>query len=201
MRVKDKIYNSLDDIAERSNGVITAEILAENGLSKYFIRKLEEDERIQKYHHGIYIADGYLPDDYYLFQKIYKNTVYSFETAMYLHGFSKRTPEAFDITVYSGYGTRNFEYPVNLHYVKAEYLDLGRITIKTPYGNDVYCYDLERIFCDLCRYTDAGVDREESNTFMRKVIADNLVDPAKLFAYAEKLGCIKRVRTVTELLI
>jgi len=201
MCVKDKIENKLNEIAERSNGVITAEVLAGNGFSKYFIRKLEKNGSIYKYHHGIYMADGFLPDDYYLFQNIYKDTVFSFGTAMYLHGFSKRTPEAFDITVYSGYGTRDFDYPVNVHYVKKEFLGLGKTVVTTSYGNSVYCYDLERIFCDLCRFTDTGVDKEESNRFMKKVIADGLIDPGRLFDYAGKLNCMRKVRNVTEVLI
>ena len=201
MCVKDKIINKLNDISKQSKGIITAETFIKNGFSKYFVRRLEENGSIYKYHHGIYIVNGFLPDDYYLFQSIYKNTVFSFGTAMYLRGFGKRTPEVFDITVYSGYGTRDFEYPVNIHYIKKEYLDLGKTMVETPYGNSVYCYDLERIFCDLCRFSDTGVDKEESNRYMKKVISDGLIDPNKLFDYAEKLNCAKKVRNITEVLI
>ena len=201
MCVKDKIFNKLDEVAKQSNGIMTTEVLAENGFSKYYIRKFEESGIIYKYHHGMYIAAGFLPDDYYLFQNIYKNTVFSFGTALYLHGLSKRTPEVFDITVYSGYGTRDFDYPVNIHYVKKEYLDLGKTVVETSYGNSVYCYDFERIFCDLCRFSDADIDKEESNGFMKKAIADSLIDSVKLYDYAEKLNCIKKVRSVTEVLI
>ena len=87
MCVKDKIENKLDEIAERSNGIITAEVLAENGFSKYFIRKLEKSGSIYKYHHGIYMADGYLPDDCYLFQGIYKDVG---KTIVITNGFVKK---------------------------------------------------------------------------------------------------------------
>ena len=38
-----------------------------------------------------------------------------------------------------------------IYYIKPELFELGRTTLKTPYGNTVLAYDLERTICDCVR--------------------------------------------------
>ena len=38
-----------------------------------------------------------------------------------------------------------------MYYIKPELFDLGKTELKTPAGNLVPCYDLERTICDVIR--------------------------------------------------
>jgi len=191
--IKNMIFNT--------NGIISIDDFKNNGITKYEIQKLINEGKISRLYRGIYLINGYFPDEFYLFQKRFKNTVFSYNTACYLLGYSERTPYSFDITTYSGDGTRNFDTNVKIHYIKRENLDLGKIKVNTPMGNEVFCYDRERILCDLIGGNNTNIDKEENNEIVRKMFDERKIDTVKLINYAKKLGYEKKVRTVMEVLI
>ncbi len=61
-------------------------------------------------------------------------------------------PRQIDLTVPYGYHVSEKglkEFAVELHYSKAEWYELGKIEIKSRYGNPVIAYDPERTLCDI----------------------------------------------------
>jgi len=192
---------NIEEIINKTNGIITAEDFRKFNITKYEIKKFLDDEKIYRYCRGIYIADGYFPDEFYIFQKKYKNSVFSYNTAMYLLELSERTPFYFDITLYSGYGLTKFEEKVKIHYTKVENLNLGKIKVKTPMGFEVDCYNKERILCDIIKGNNIGIDKEQANKFIKETIGKNKIDTIKLIDYAKKLKCEEKVRNVMEVFI
>ena len=192
---------NIDEIINKTNGIITSEDFKKFGITKYNIQKFIENEKISRYSIGIYVANGYFPDEFYIFQKKYKKTIFSYNTAMYLLGLGERTPYYFDITIYSGYGKKNFNERVKVHYAKKEILNLGKIKVKTPMGFDVYCYNKERIVCDIIKDNNTGMDKEQSNKFIKEMFEKNKINTITLLEYAKKLNCEKKVRDVMEVLI
>jgi hypothetical protein len=68
--------------------------------------------------------------------------------------------------------------------------DLGKMKIKTEYGNYVYAYDVERCICDIIR----SINREDLEQ-VKKVLRNyaNKLDFLKLKEYAEKMNIIDKV--------
>ena len=57
-------------------------------------------------------------------------------------------PQYFDVTIPRGYRFNTPPANLNIHSVSKEYSELGITLVKTPMGNEVRVYDLERIICD-----------------------------------------------------
>ena len=70
-------------------------------------------------------------------------------------------------------------------------------TLQSPQGNEVTCYDLERTICDIAR-TNKGVDIEIRNENLRSVFRNANINYQKLYAYAEQLRCLKKIRLMIE---
>ena len=133
---------------KENNGVITYDEVKQMGIDKKVISRLLEKRKIERARKGIYILPETIGDEY--FNKIYgKNAVYSHMTALYFHNLCNRIPMIYDITVSKKYyGVLDKDREVFLHKDDKELLDLGRIKIKSPQGQEIDVYDIERCLCD-----------------------------------------------------
>lgn len=139
--------------------------------------------------------------NYISFNKKYPRIIYSYNTALYLHHLTERTPDRYDVTVYSGYNTNHLPSNLDFHFIKKEIHRLGEITLKTNFGYDVKTYDLERLTCDIITLNNSNIEKEQVNKYLRKVFLENKLDTIKLINYAKKLRCEKKIRQVMELFI
>lgn len=72
-------------------------------------------------------------------------------TALYFHGLSIKAPDnIFDITVNYSYNNPKLKNH-NVFYVNNDIYNLGLTEVKTPMGNIVKAYDMERCICDIIR--------------------------------------------------
>ena len=62
-------------------------------------------------------------------------------------------------------------------------------------------YDKERTICDILKDRNTGVDKEQTNKFIRNMIVHNQVDLNKIWEYAKELKCTKQLETVMEWII
>ena len=81
-----------------------------------------------------------------------------------------------------------------------ERLELGLCLRRTPFGNEVRCYDAERTVCDLVR-SRRRLDEELVLAGLRNWGASPGRDPARLARYARALGVFDRVKTQVEVLL
>ena len=76
-------------------------------------------------------------------------------------------PSTYHITVNRGYnGSLKKCNNVKLHYVKSEIFEIGRITIKSPQGQNISCYNAERCICDLLR----DKDNQDIETYVNEML-------------------------------
>ena len=131
-----------------NNGVITSNDIKQMGIDKKVIARLLADKQIERTEKGIYILPETIGDEY--FNKTYgKNAIYSHMTALYFHNLCNRVPMIYDITVTKKYyGVLDNDQKVLLHKVDKELLNLGKMKIKSPQGQDIDVYDIERCLCD-----------------------------------------------------
>ena len=60
---------------------------------------------------------------------------------------------------------------------------------------------MERTICDILKDRNPGVDKEQTNKFIRNMIVHGQVDLNKIFEYAKKLKCEKQLKKVMEWII
>ena len=191
----------IKELLKQNNGIITTKQIEEMGISRVHIKQFIESGTIERVKKGIYISRDMLEDEFYIFQLKNKNAIFSYNTAMYLFRASERTPDKIDVTVYSGYNVQRFPNNMKVHYVKKNLLNLGVAIVNSPSGFKVKVYNMERTICDILKDRNTGVDKEQTNKFIRNMIVHNQVDLNKIWEYAKKLKCTKQLKTVMEWII
>ena len=147
MTNEEKILKILKD----NNGIITAKEVKENNIEKIYLTRLVNKGVIDRVKRGLYVSKNSWGDEY--LNLIYgTNAIYSYETALYFFGLCESVPIKYNLTVPRGYnGSLNHNDKVFLHFIKKEYFDIGKVTIKSPQGQIITCYNAERSICDLLK--------------------------------------------------
>lgn len=195
------MQEKIKKLLKRNNGIITTKQIEKIGISRVHIKQFIESGMIERVKKGIYISKDMLEDEFYIFQLKNKNAIFSYNTAMYLFRASERTPDKIDVTVYSGYNVQRFPKNMKVHYVKKDLLNLGVVIVNSPSGFKVKVYNMERTICDILKDRNTGVDKEQTNKFIRNMIVHNQVDLNKIWEYAKKLKCEKKLEEVMEWII
>ena len=144
--------NELTAMARSNGGIIETKIAAQHGISKAMLYKLCKEDRIHRIVKGQYILPDDIQDELLSISKRSENIIFSHETALYLHGISDRTPFEHTVTAPSGcIPSAAIKSECKVYYIKPELFELGKTEMKTPSGNFVHCYDVERTVCDVIR--------------------------------------------------
>ena len=188
-------------LVSENNGHITTKQVVENNINKMALKRLCDDKKLERVSTGYYYLPGTFIDEYYKVLSKCKSAVFSFTTALYLHDLTDRTPIYFDITVQRGYGgnLQNIDN-IYLHYVDKEILNLGMIEIKSPFGMNIKCYDVERTICDLIKDKN-NMDKEIYSKALKEYAKRKDKDLLKLAKYAKKLNIEKELVDVMEVLL
>lgn len=185
---------------KENNGVITYNDIKQMGIDKKVIARLLADKQIERAEKGIYILPETIGDEY--FNKTYgKNAIYSHMTALYFHNLCNRVPMIYDITVTKKYyGVLDNDPKVLLHKVDKELLNLGKMKIKSPQGQDIDVYDIERCLCDCLKDKNTIASeyiKEAFNIYFKKMKKDTF----KIMKYAKKLSIEKEMHDYLEVLL
>lgn len=189
--VEKKIYEA---------GVLTSKQIEEMGISRVSITNWVKKGLIERVSRGVYILPNDLIDTLFIIQSKCKKGIYSHETALMLHDLSDYTPSKNIMTLPIGYNVHRLKNElVEFHWIKNEIHELGVMTIKSPYGNEIKVYDLERTVCDIIKYRKK-MDRAIVNSSLKEYINRSDAKRFKLTIYAKKLGISKIVSEVMEVL-
>lgn len=141
-------------LIEKKNGIITTKEIVENNINRVFLTRLVNKGELERVKNGLYVLPFTWGDEY--FNLTYgNNAIFSYETALYFLNLCETVPSTYHITVNRGYnGSLKKNNNVKLHFVKNEIFELGKIMIKSPQGQNVFCYDAERCICDLLKDKD-----------------------------------------------
>lgn len=185
---------------ESKSGAITASQVTEAGFHRSVLQKLVDDGSLEKVSRGLYIRSDAWEDDFYLLQQKYSRGIYSHDTALYLLGYSDRTPAKYAMTFPKGYNAASLkaEPLIVKHAIPANY-ELGKIQITSPAGNPIWIYDLERTLCDVLR--GSGSDIQIVLPAMKKYALSKGKNIHKLMQYAEKLRVKPKVLRYMEVLL
>lgn len=127
--------------------------------------------------------------------------IFSHETALFLHGISERTPFEHTITAPSGcIPSAAIKSECKVYYIKPELFELGKTVLKTPAGNDVPVYDLERTICDAVRSRNK-IGTETFLAALKLYATSPKKDLNRLNACAKELRVANMLRRYLEVLL
>ena len=188
-------------IASEHGGIIEAKVAAQRGISKAMLYKLCKEDKIHRIVKGQYILPDDMQDELLSISKRSDKIIFSHETALFLHGISDRTPFEHTITAPSGcIPSVAIKSECKVYYIKPELFDLGRTMLKTPAGNKVQVYDLERTICDVIRSRNK-LGTETFLAALKMYAASPKKNLNKLNTYAKQLRVEKVLRQYLEVLL
>lgn len=138
--------------------VITNKEIEKLGYGRQSLAELTKKNKIERLRPGVYQVKGEVVDDFAFISSNSNRIVFSYNTALYLYNLSDRTPNTFHISVPQGYNASHIKRRnknIVVHYIKKEWHEIGKTEIKSPQGNSIPVYDLEKTICDII------IDREK----------------------------------------
>ena len=193
--------SELTAIASEHGGIIEAKVAAQRGISKAMLYKLCKEDKIHRIVKGQYILPNDMQDELLSISKRSDKIIFSHETALFLHGISDRTPFEHTITAPSGcIPSVAIKSECKVYYIKQELFELGKTMLKTPAGNEVQSYDLERTICDIIRSRNK-LGTETFLAALKMYSASPKKNLNKLNTYAKQMRVEKVLRQYLEVLL
>ena len=139
-------------IASANHGILkTADVVAA-GISKKALAEFVKDRGFERAAHGIYCDPDAWTDEMLVLQLRCPKTIFSHDTALFLHDLTDREPLTYTVTAKTGYNPSHLtETGVKVYTVKKELFEIGMMNSLTPFGNCINIYNMERTICDVIR--------------------------------------------------
>jgi predicted transcriptional regulator of viral defense system len=191
----------LEELIKKQNGYITTQDANDEGIHREYLTMLVEEEKLIRVSPGVYRSKEAWEDKLYMYQQKKKRMVYSHDTALYLHGLSDRDPIRYSVTLPTGYNTSQIKHIELITFtIKPSLFELGKMTMKSPFGNDITVYDKERTICDIIR-SRSRMDKEILNDGLKRYVKDTSKNLGNLLMYAKKMGIDHVLRNYMEILL
>ena len=191
----------LESIAKLHGGIVETKIAAERGISKAMLCKLCKEGKIYRIVKGQYVLPDDMQDELLSISKRSENVIFSHETALFLHGISDRLPLEHTVTAPSDcIPSAAIKAECKVYYIKPELFRLGKTMLKTPAGNEVPVYDLERTVCDVIRSRNK-LGTETFWAALKLYAATPKKDLNKLGSYAKKFRVPNILQQYLEVLL
>ena len=198
--MNDKV-NAIYNAAEHTDGIIRTSEIEKLGIGRYNLSNLVEQGVLVRESHGIYSVSNEHPDEYYLIQVRSDKLLFSYGTALFLHGLSDRVPNIIDVTLPQGYNASRLKKSnksIRVHYVRPEYLEYEVEELETPQGYKVKVYSRERCICELIKKPNS-VDKQIYTQAIKQFF-NELKSPRKLLNAAKSFDVEEQVRKYMEVL-
>ena len=187
-------------ISKSTSGIISTQEVFEENITRNTLNKFIKNGELTRFGRGLYIINSAWGDDFFSLQKKYRKGIYSHDTALYLLGYSDRTPSIYTMTFPKGYNSPSIKQE-NIKVVRVipDNYDLGIIEIQSPSNNTIRIYNLERTLCDILR--GKGSDIQIINAAMKKYAISKEKNINLLMQYAEQLKVKDKILRYMEVLL
>jgi len=183
-----------------ANGVLRTAQLTEAGYSYYDIKKLLEEDIIERIRHGWYRHPALSDNEWVEVGSLITGGFFCLHSAAQLHELSTFVSGSYQVAIHWKKRVRRPSYPpVKLYYWKDVQYELGQVK-KEVDGAHVPIYDMEKTVCDFLKA------RNKLGMEAAKEVANNYVnhpdrDFNKLMRYANALGISSVARQYFGLLV
>jgi hypothetical protein len=188
------------EAAKKNNGIITAAQSKQLGAPSISLTRMVDEKVLHRVARGVYSLDASDTDPWFFLQSQNPTCVFSYTSALSLQDATDLIPEHPEVTVYGGYNASHFPEGTIIHYVNRDILSLGEIIVKTRYGNEVRCYDMERIICDFIG-NRSKIDIELFSKTLQNYANNSQANLRKLMNYAKQMGIYEKVQAIMEVLL
>jgi predicted transcriptional regulator of viral defense system len=198
---KENPIEKIRDILKDQNGILLTSDLAKFGIPRTYLTTLVKNGEIQRISRGVYSAVNYMTDEMASMQARYKGAIFSHETALYLLRLTDRTPLFYSVTVPAAYNATPLKASgAKVYFVNRGLYLLGVITIKSPHGNDIKTFNLDRTICDVLRSRNK-IDIQFVNEALKKYVIHKERNIDQLYSFAKQFRIQKIVREYIEVLL
>ena len=204
MSVKSDLprIDKLRQIMKSRQGLLLTSDLAGFNIPRTYLSIMEQNGEIERVSRGVYRSTAtFIEDEMFSFQSRYSSTIFSHETALYLHDLTDRAPLAYSITVPSGYHSQFLNNSGHkIFYISRDLFDLGIILLNTPHVNKVRTTNLERTICDIMRNRNQ-MDIQVRNAALKRYVKNKDRNLDRLYTYAKRFRVQNIVRENLEILL
>ncbi|MBQ9708941.1 MAG: type IV toxin-antitoxin system AbiEi family antitoxin domain-containing protein [Firmicutes bacterium] len=187
-------------LVKDGNGYLLTSTVVEHFISKHTLADYVRKNGLQKVAHGVYMSEDTWLDELYVLYLRNRKIIFSYETALYLHGLSDREPFYTTVTVPKGYNAEHLKAKgIHVSYIKDEWYEVGLSKVQTNMGNTVPVYDRERTICDIIR-NKKDIEIQTYQTAIKEYMSGKKNLP-NLMNYARLFNIEKDVRTYTEVML
>lgn len=196
-----KVQEQLEELAAQQHGILKTSDVVVAGISKTAFSAFLKKNGYEKTSHGVYCAPDAWEDRMYLLQLRCQKIVFSHETALFLHDLSDQEPLHYSVTVQTGYNpTHLTDDGIQVYTVKRTLVDLGKMELRTPFGNPIHGYDLERTICDIVR-SRSTIEARTLHDALRQYARRRDKNLLRLMEYAEQFRIQAILRQYLEVLL
>jgi len=189
------------EMMKNNNGTVTTAQVTDAGISRSTLKLLLNKGLIEKAERGVYILPEVWGDEIFNMQQRYRKGIFSLATSLFLHGLTDRTPNKYHMTFPLNYNISNVDkMHIISNRVKLEIYELGKVKVKTPGGNEVYCYNTERTLCDILK-TRSKTDIQLISEAFKNYVKSDYKDIRLLSEYSKIIGVEERLRNYLEVLL
>lgn len=198
MTIEEKIEN----IVKTNNGYVTRKDIDRNIIPSIYLTRYVKKHNLIQIVRGFYAREDWIVDPYLIFQYTYPQFIYSFNSAIYLHGLVDILPNYLEVTGPFNYRpmSKNRDDVMTHTDTVDESYNLGITDIKTSLGNVVRVYDKEKTICDLIKHKDK-IEFEVYVKALTKYARSKDKDINKLMRYAQIMKIENKVRDQMEIII
>ncbi|EKD84069.1 MAG: hypothetical protein ACD_39C00264G0004 [uncultured bacterium] len=192
---------TITEMLERQSGIVTTAQVSAADIPRHYLSKMVAENLLRKVDRGIYAAPEAWEDEMFLLQYKYSKGIFSHETALYIHGFTDRTPTRFVMTFPYGYHAQSIAGKnIRIKKVVKSLYELGIIEGKSAFGNTIRLYDLERSLCDIVKGNN-NCDIQIINQAMKRYALSKEKNISRLLQYAEQLRVKPKILAYMEILL
>ncbi len=191
----------LEKLIEDKDGLILTKEAVAAGVPRQYLNIFVRKNRLERVAHGVYLTPDAFDDEMYRLQAKNQRTIFSHETALYLHDLTDRDPIEWSVTVPYGYNATHLRAEgVKVYTVKKSLHQVGVMELKTIYGRPIKAYNKERTICDIIRNRNK-MDIAILNEAIRRYLDTKDKNIPLLLRYAEELDVQNVVRKYLEILL
>jgi hypothetical protein len=191
----------IEKMIAANDGMIQTSQITDAGIAKILFYQYVRENDMEQIAHGVYATKDAWTDAMYLIHIRCKQAVFSHETALFLNDLTDREPLGYEITVKTGYNpSRLKEDGIQVHTIKKELHGEGIVMMRTPFGNSVPAYNMERTICDIIRNRN-NTEMQTFQNALKQYAKRKDKNLRLLMQYAGKFHVEKILRQYLEVLL
>ena len=194
-------FEILDSLLCENNGFLKTSDAVGAGISRTYLGEYVRSRRLTRVAQGLYKSEDAWEDVLYIIQVRYPGVVFSHETALYLLDFANREPVQCTVTLKTGTNSaRLTKQGIKVYKVKDVLFNEGLTQAKSPTGNNLRVYNLERTICDLFR-SRRNIEIQDLQSAIKEYVLFKEKNIPLLMRYAKIFSIEKIVRQYLEVLL